>query len=77
MVQALVTLKEETNKVLNVVKAKHDFKDKGEAIEYIVNKFVELEEPELKEEFISKMQKVQKDKLIKVDNFAKRYGLNV
>ena len=77
MVQALVTLKEETNKVLNVVKAKHDFKDKGEAIEYIVNKFVEFEEPELKEEFISKMQKIQKDKLIKVNDFAKRYGLNV
>ena len=32
MVQALVNLDENTNRVLNIVKAKYDLKDKGEAI---------------------------------------------
>ena len=75
MVQALVTLNEETNKVLNIVKAKHGLKDKAEAIEFVVNKFVELEEPELRLEFIDKMKKIEKQQSIKVADFAKRYGL--
>ena len=74
MVQALVSLKEETNKVLNIVKAKHGLKDKAEAIEFVVNKFVELEEPELKPEFIERIRKAEKGKFIKVKDFAKHYG---
>jgi len=76
MVQALVTLDEETNKVLNVVKAKNGLKDKAEAIEFIVHKFVELEEPELKPEFAEKMKRIAKQKSIpvgSVENLRKRY----
>ncbi len=76
MVQALVTLDEETNKVLNVVKAKHGLKDKAEAIEFIVHKFVELEEPELRPEFVEKMKRIMKQKSIPVGSIAdlrKRY----
>jgi len=78
MVQALINLNDNTNRVLNIIKAKYDLQDKGEAVEYIVNKFVEYEnEPELKPEFIEKMKKIRKEKSIKVDDFAERYGLNV
>ena len=76
MVQALVTLDEETNKVLNVVKAKNGLKDKGEAIEFVVHKFVEFEEPELRPEFIEKMKRIMKQKSIPVGSIAdlrKRY----
>jgi len=49
MVRALIELNEETNRVLNMVKAKHGFKDKAKVIEYIVRKFQDKEEmPELK-----------------------------
>lgn len=77
MVQALITISPEINRVLNVVKAKHDFKDKGQTIEYVVSKFIESEEPELKAEFIEKMDKISQGKYLTVDNFAKRYGLDV
>jgi hypothetical protein len=78
MVQALITLNENTNRVLNIVKAKFDFKDKSEAIEYIISKYIEYEnEPELKPEFIEKIKKIKKEKSIRVDDFAKRYELNV
>ena len=78
MTQALVKLNENTNRVLNIIKAKYDLKDKSETIEFIVKKYIEYEnEPELKPEFIKKINKIKKEKSIRVDDFAKRYGLNV
>jgi len=77
MVQALVELDNNTNRVLNIVKAKFDLKDKGEAIKYVVSEYIEFEnEPELKPEFIVKMEKIKKQKSIKVNNFASRYGIS-
>jgi len=78
MTQALIKLNENINRVLNIVKAKYDLKDKSETIEFIVKKYVEYEnEPELKPEFIKKINKIKKEKSIRVDDFAKRYGLDV
>ena len=68
MVQALVKLNEDINRVLNIVKAKYDLKDKSETIEFIIKKYIEYEnEPELKLEFIEKMKKIKKEKSIHVD----------
>ena len=76
MVQALVEIDENTNRVLNVVKAKYNLKDKGKAIEFVVNEYIEVEdEPELKPEFVEKIKQIEKKKSIRVKNFAKRYGL--
>jgi metal-responsive CopG/Arc/MetJ family transcriptional regulator len=78
MTQALIKLNENINRVLNIVKAKYDLKDKSETIEFIVKKYIEYEnEPELKPEFIEKINKIKKEKSIRVDDFAKRYGLDV
>ncbi len=77
MVQALVELDMNTNRVLNIVKAKFGLKDKGEAIEYVVSEYIEFEnEPELRPEFIKKMEEIKKQKSIKVEDFTSRYGLN-
>lgn len=76
MVQALVKIDNNTNRVLNVVKAKYNLKDKGEAIEFVVTKFVEEEdEPELKPEFIEEIKRIDKQKSIRVRDFVERYGL--
>jgi hypothetical protein len=78
MTKALIKLNENINRVLNIVKAKYDLKDKSETIEFIVKKYIEYEnEPELKPEFIEKINKIKKEKSIRVDDFAKRYGLDV
>ena len=77
MVQALVELDENTNRVLNVVKAKYGLKDKGKAIELVVQKYIEEEdEPELKPEFINKIKEIEKQKSIRIKSFAEKYGLN-
>ncbi len=76
MVQALVELDENTNRVLNIVKAKYNLKGKGEAIKTVVSEYIEyVGEPELRPEFIEKMMRISKQKSIKVDDFAARYGL--
>lgn len=78
MVQALVEIGENANRVLNVVKAKFGFKDKGEAIEFVINEYIEFEnEPELRPEFVKKMEEIRKQQSIKVDDFAGRYGLKI
>ncbi len=75
MVHALITLTEETNRVLNVVKARHGLKDKAQAIEFVVNTFAQLEEPELLPSFVKKMKRIEKQPSIRVDDFRKRYSL--
>ncbi len=74
MVQALVELDENTNRVLNVVKALYDLKDKGEAITHVIEKYI-ADEPELKPSFLKKMEKIKKQRSIKVKDFGKRYGI--
>ena len=77
MVKALVEIDDNTNRVLNVVKAKYGLKDKGEAIELVVSEYIEFEnEPELRPDFIEKMKEIKKQKSIKVSSFAERYGLD-
>jgi len=76
MVQALVQFDENTNRVLNIVKAKYELKDKGEAIQFVVSRFIESEnEPELRPEFIKKIKEIKKQNSIRVKDFAKRYNL--
>ena len=77
MVQALIEIDENTNRVLNIVKAKYSLKDKSEAVEFIVKEYVEQEdEPELKPEFVEKIKAIEKQKSIRVKDFAERYRLN-
>ncbi|MBI2112763.1 DUF2683 family protein [Candidatus Woesearchaeota archaeon] len=76
MVQALIEINENVNRVLNIVKAKFNLKDKGEAVELVVNQYIEMEnEPELRPEFIQRIEEIKKQKSIRVDNFAERYGI--
>lgn len=78
MVQALVTINDNINRVLNIIKAKYGLNDKSQAIEFVVNKYIEYEEePELRPEFIQKMKKIEKEKSIRVEDFEKRYDLDV
>ena len=76
MVQALVEIDENTNRTLNVVKAKYGLKDKGEAIKLVVSKYIEdQEDPELRPEFIEKMKKRRLESTIKINDFKKHFGM--
>jgi hypothetical protein len=63
MVQAVINIDENTNRVLNIVKAKFGLKDKSQAINIVVNEYEEnFLEPQLRPEYVNKLNKIVKGK---------------
>ncbi|MFA6269305.1 MAG: DUF2683 family protein [archaeon] len=77
MVKAIVDILPQTNMVLNIIKAKNGFCTKSQTIDFVVKQYEEdLLEPELRPEYIDKMQKIAKEKHVfvgTINNFKKRY----
>ena len=62
MVQAIININKNVNQILNIVKARHNLKDKSEAIELVTMEYGgDLLEPELRPEFIEKIKKIEKE----------------
>ena len=77
MVQAVINIDERENRIINVVKGKFGLRNKSEAIRVIINEYEkELLEPELRPEFIERMEARQKEPTIKVKDFRKHFGLD-
>jgi hypothetical protein len=63
MVQAIIDIEDQTNRVLNIVKAKFGLKDKSEAINMMAEQYEkQLLEPQLRPEYIEKLQRIKKQK---------------
>jgi hypothetical protein len=76
MVQAMINISENANQILNIVKAKHNLKDKSEAIEKVVMEYGgDFLGPELRPEFIQKIKSREKESTVKVKDFKKHFGL--
>ena len=77
MVQAIISISEQSNRVLNMVKAKYGLRDKSQAIDVMAKEYEEnILEPELRPEYIEKAKRIMKQKAIKVgtiEDFRKRY----
>jgi hypothetical protein len=78
MVQAIINIDERTNRILNIIKAKYGLKDKSAAINRMAIEYEkEILEPELKPEYIEKLERIDKQKSIKVgtiENLRNRYS---
>lgn len=72
MVQAMININENTNRVLNIIKAKHGFNDKSMAIDFVVSEYEQffLEE-RLRPEYKTKIQKLMKGKHMSRAEFEK------
>ena len=69
MVQAMIEIPEEANHILNIVKARYNLKTKSEAIAKIVIECGgNILEPELRPEYLEKLQKIEKEKGISFKN---------
>ena len=79
MVQALINITTHTNRVLNIIKAKYDLRDKSEAIDLMAEQYEEeILEPELRPEYVEKAKKIMKEKPIHVGTpkeLRKKMGL--
>jgi len=77
MVQAIININEKTNRILNILKAKYGLKDKSQAIDLMAQQYEEdVLEPELRPEYIKKMEKRQKEKAVEIKNFRKHFGID-
>lgn len=77
MVQAIIDISENSNRVLNIIKAKYGLKDKSQAVDIMAENYQKLIlEPELRPEYIKKALKIHSQPSIKVrtlKNLRKRY----
>jgi hypothetical protein len=77
MVQAVISLTEHENRILNILKGKYGLKNKSEAVEHVIKAYEEdMLEPELRPEYIDKLKKIEKEKTVKVKDFRQHFGLD-
>jgi len=80
MVKAIIDIEEDANKVINILKAQYDLKDKSEAINEMARQYkVIVLESGVRPEYIRKLRRIQKKESIlrigTAKDFRKRYGL--
>lgn len=62
MVQSIIDLKENEDRILNIVKAKYGLKNKSQAIAILAKIYEDsFLEPELRPEYLTKLQKIRKE----------------
>ena len=71
MVQNIIHLGEKEDRIINIVKAKFCLKTKSEAIALITQSYEEnFLEPELRPEYIKKLERIEKEKGIPFKNIT-------
>jgi uncharacterized coiled-coil DUF342 family protein len=78
MVKAIIDISQKTNRVINVVKAKYDLRDKSQAINKMAEEFEEFVlEPELRPEFIEKLRRIEKEGTISQEEFERKFKIKL
>jgi hypothetical protein len=73
MVQAMINIDENTNRVLNIIKAKHGLKDKSQAINFVVSSYEQqILEPSLRPEYRKEISKIMKSKHVSKEEMEKK-----
>lgn len=69
MAQAVINLTEHEDRILNIVKGKYGVKNKSDAIKIVIEKFEEeFLEPQIKPEYLKKLEKIHKGKYLKFNS---------
>ena len=69
MVQNIINTGVDEDRVLNIIKAKYGLKNKSEAVNLVLKIYMEnFLEPELRPEYIEKLEKIRKGKYIKYNS---------
>jgi hypothetical protein len=69
MVQAIISINDQANRVLNILKAKYGLRDKSEAINLMAEQYGQaLLEPELRPEYVTKLQKIKAQRGLRFRN---------
>lgn len=69
MVQNIINLGEKEDRILNIVKAKYGLKNKSDAVTIMIKIYADtFLEPELRPEYLEKLEKIRKGKYIKFNS---------
>ena len=72
MVNAMIKISDQANQILNIVKARHNLRDKSEAIEYVTLSYgQDLLDPNLKPEYKDKLAGIIKGRHLSREEFEK------
>lgn len=62
MVQSIIDVNEREDRILNIVKAQQGFKNKSQAVEFILRVFADtFLEPEVRPEYLEKLKRIEKE----------------
>ena len=76
MVKAIVNINEDANRIINIVKAKENLKDKSDAINLILSIYgKEMLEPKLRPDFFKEVLSAQNEDVVEVEDWNKHFGL--
>lgn len=71
MVKALIDISNNTNRILKVIKASYDLKDKSQAIDIMAKEYDELVFiPKIKTSYLKKYKKISKEKNIYIGSLT-------
>ena len=71
MVQSIIDIGENEDRILNIVKAKYGLKNKSQAVAFIAKKYEDsFLEPELNPEFVVRLNKIKKEKGIRFNSIS-------
>ena len=69
MVQAIINLGEREDRILTIIRGKFGIKNKSEAVNFVIGQYEqELLEPELRPEYVEKLEEIRKGKYIKYNS---------
>ncbi len=68
MVKATIEIPDREDRILNIVKGKYGFKNKTEALIFIVGDYESKLEPEVRPEYLKKLEKIRKGKHTRFDS---------
>ena len=68
MVKATIELPERENRILNIVKGQHGFKNRDQALIFLIQEYEQSLEPELRPEFVKEMSEIEKGKHFEFKN---------
>ena len=71
MVQSIIDIGENEDRIINIVKAEQGFKNKSQAVAFMAKKYEDaFLEPELNSEFLKKLSKIKKEKGIRFSDIS-------
>jgi hypothetical protein len=80
MVKAIISITDQTNRILNIIKAEYGLKDKSQAIDRMAEDYEDLVfEPTIQASYLRKLKKIQKEPLVNVGtlkDFREKYNLD-